>query len=90
MRIEVTSIVGLMTKEPYVQLQVPEPVVQLTPEEARDLAINILEASEAAQMDLFLMEFLTGPVGTDMDRAGMMLTTFREWRTERANRVVDE
>jgi len=57
---------------------------QLTPAEARDLALNLFECSEAAIMDLCVTQFLTDKVGADLETAGMMLVEFRKWRAEHA------
>jgi hypothetical protein len=67
--------------EPFVQLLMDdEPICQLTPEEARDHAKNILEATEASEQDAFMLEFMQKQVGLDLEWAMQVIVDFRKWR----------
>ncbi len=76
----VTSGYGANTKEPYVEVQAPKLRVQMSPENARDLALNLLQAAEGAYTDAFLVEFLTEAVGMKLPETGSILREFRAWR----------
>jgi hypothetical protein len=88
--IEVRSIVGLMTKEPLVEIRIGKESVHLSPDEARDVALNLFECSQSAICDLFLCEFAMEQVGMEMQEAAMMLKAFREWRQARESAVSGE
>lgn len=78
--INVTTGYGYKSKEPYVEVNVPKKRIQMTPENARDLALNLLQAAEAAYSDAFLIEFLTDAIGSDPAQAAILLGEFRKWR----------
>lgn len=79
----ITSGYGYNNKEPFVQMQCPDPVVQMSPENARDLALNLLQAAEAANSDAFLLEFMTRAVEVSEAEAGVWLIEFRKWREQK-------
>jgi hypothetical protein len=67
--------------EPFIQLLMDDDVIcQLSPEEARDHAKNILEATEASEQDAFMLEFMQQRVGLDVQRAMQIIVNFRKWR----------
>lgn len=78
--IDVSSLVGLMTGEALVQIKLGSQMAQLSCVEARDLALNILQCAEAAQVDLFLVQFAISTIGVEMQQAAGLLNEFREWR----------
>ena len=59
---------------------------QCTPEEARDHALKILEAAEAAELDAVIVRWLTAaPFNMTTEGAGLVLLEFRRIRdAERA------
>lgn len=75
----VTSGYGHNTRRPFVELQGP-PKATMSPEEARDLGMNLIQAAEAAESDFFLVEFVLEQVGGEMAQAAGLLQIFREWR----------
>lgn len=83
--INVTSGYGGNTRQPFVEIKtdkLKEPL-QLSPEEARDLALNLMEAAEASEQDAFIFEFFSNIMGDGEkgDRAGAKsLIEFRLWR----------
>lgn len=83
--INVTSGYGGNTRQPFVQIQMEYPKdhpLQLAPEEARDLAANLLQAAEAADQDAFIFEFHRDLMKGDENIAANMLIQFRKWRDE--------
>src|SRR6202023_3448946 len=73
--------------EPFVQLLMDDEVLcQLDPEQARDHAKNILEATEASEQDAFLFSFMQKKVGLDIQRAMAVIVDFRQWREARGKK----
>jgi hypothetical protein len=86
-RIEVSTIFGARARKPIVVITWPKVArergdVQLSVEEARELAANIVQAAESAIQDAFLMDFAKS---MDLDEHGQaqMLTMFRTMRRDR-------
>lgn len=86
--INVTSGYGGNTRQPFVQIETKklrEPL-QISPDEARDLAANLLRAAEAADQDAFIFEFHAGLMeGNEEERTragGSILVMYRKWRDE--------
>lgn len=84
--IKVTSGYGGNTRQPFVAIEtdkLKEPL-QLSPEEARDLAQNLLQCAEASEQDAFIVEFHSGFIeGTPDEKRAVgasMLIEFRKWR----------
>ncbi len=77
----ITSGYGAETREPFVQLNFNDlAVAKMSPENARDLAVLLLRASDAAYSDAFLVEFVKEKLGGDDSMAGVILLEFRKWR----------
>jgi hypothetical protein len=73
--------------EPFVQLLMDDSVIcQLSPEEARDHAKNVLEATEASEQDAFMLSFMQQKVGLDVGKAMQVIVDFRKWREERGKK----
>ena len=84
--IYVASIVGMNTGLPLVEIRLGSEKAQLDPDEAREVAMNILEASNSAITDLWLVEFAMSRIEIDQARAGQLLNEFRLWRKDREKR----
>lgn len=79
----ISSMVASLTLEPFVMLRWFMHVAQITSEQARELAFNLLDAAEAAKSDAFLMQFICK--STDNLEAGHQLVmAFREFRQQHA------
>lgn len=82
----IEAISGLNKRgEGFVHLRIefsdlPAGVVQATPAKAREIAQFINEAAEAADADAFLYQFLTREIGSDEQRALMVIAQFRKYR----------
>lgn len=77
----VTSGYGHNTRRPFVEIRGPKRAT-MSPEEARDLGMNLIQAAEAAESesDGFLVEFVLEQIGGEMEQAAGLLQMFREWR----------
>lgn len=79
--IMVSSMVAAGTGDPMVMLRWFTHVAQLTPAQARDLALNLLDAAEAAKSDAFLMGFIGD---RDPVAGAQLVAAFREFRQRRS------
>ena len=94
-RITVTTIYGHKHKKPIVEIRFPKAgpdtpkdrrnLVQLPVDEARDLAMNILQGAESAIQDAFIVEFFQRETGLDDRQVAALLTAFRTRRHDRQN-----
>lgn len=91
--IRVTSGFGHNSREPFVEMEMEYPKdhpLQLHPDEARDLAANLLQAAEAADGDQFIFEFFSNVMGGGEkgDQAGAKsLLEYRKFRDERRGKA---
>lgn len=78
----VSSGYGGNTRKPFVMIEADEidQPIQLSPAEARDLAVNLLQAAEAAEGDAFIVEFTTRQLKSDVQHARVLLLEFRKFR----------
>ncbi len=83
--IHVSSGYGHNTREPFVMVEadVLDTPLQLSPDDARDLAFNILSAAEAAENDAFLFEFIKQELNQEDRVAVSILVEYRDWRNRR-------
>ena len=78
------SIFGQKERKGLVQLRLEDKEVQMHVDDARDFAISILTAAEAAETDEFLMTFLSDKVGLKDDVSRVqVLKDFRDWRDKK-------
>lgn len=80
--INVESGYGGNTRQPFVEIKtdkLKEPL-QLSPEEARDLASNLLQAAEASENDAFMFEFISKELHAGDNAGANILMEFRKWR----------
>jgi hypothetical protein len=80
----VSSGYGGNTHMPFVQIEsddIDRPI-QISPEEARDLALNLLQAAEGAQTDAFLFEFAAKQLHASLEESASLLSHFRAFRDE--------
>lgn len=80
--INVSSVYGNATRKPYVQVSWGESLAQLSPDTARQLGRDLLDAASAAETDAFLVEFTRRRIGVDERRTAILLEEFRKWRKE--------
>lgn len=80
----VTSNFGHRTQKPFVMVTVGEQdfMAQMSPDEARALAMNLLQCADASETDAFLVTFLRKRVGANDQAVVGILQDFREWRAQ--------
>lgn len=77
----IESAFGFRTRKPFVVLRWGEMRGQLTPAAARQHALRIMEAADAAESDALLVRFLQQRVGIQEDeKAIAILSDFRAMR----------
>lgn len=74
---------GKDTKEPYVSLHYQDIVIQMIPEDARTLALNLLMACEASEQDAFIHDFGMECGKGDKNAGSNILAFYRKWREEK-------
>lgn len=83
--INVGSIYGMMSHRGLVVIEMGGVTAQISPAEAREHALNILQAVEAAITDEFLIDTFKDVLGLPEQQAGALLGVFRESRKEKAD-----
>ena len=79
----IETMVASRTGEPYVVLRWYDHSTELTPKEARDHALAVLAAADAAESDAFFVDFLKKTGGMELQEIGVMLQALRRYRDER-------
>jgi hypothetical protein len=85
----VTSSYGAKARSPLVNFHYQDVVIQMEPEKAREVALMLLEVSEASEQDAFMFEYAQKVIGVDENSAGGLLIEFRKWRQEHGKRTGD-
>ena len=82
----VSSGFGANTNEPFVQIEMEEldRPKQMSPNEARALALNLLECADAAESDGFLVGFFRDELKQDRQGIAVILNDFRKYRRRRS------
>lgn len=82
--IYVESGFGVMKREPFVQISIrlgdEVRIMQMTPDNARQVARNLFESAEAAEMDAIVIKFMQERVHQTLEIAANILMDFREMR----------
>lgn len=82
---------GANTRQPFVDLLIGDrKPIQLSPDEAREVAQRLMEAAESAEQDAFLVEWGAESFGGDRRAAAALLLEFRKWRDARRERATDD
>lgn len=79
----IETLVSQATGEPRVQIAWYDHSAQMTPEETRAFALQIMEAADAATSDAYLVHWLAEKVQMDKQGQAMLLNEFREYRDKR-------
>ena len=81
--IAITSILGMDTGKPIVQLTTPKgEVIQISSRDARAIALNLLSAAEASEQDLCVFRFVTESLKAPVDAAAQIISELRGLRDE--------
>lgn len=82
----VNSGYGMGSKAPFVNLTFPGgEVVQMSPDEAREIALNLLQAAQASITDAFIVEWTQQKLNLGLDKAAVLLNDYRTWVKERGS-----
>lgn len=83
-KISVESIFGYANRRPLVNLILPDGLdrISLAPDEARDLAMNLLQGAEASIGDGFLFEFFHREMDVSIEQAAALMLKLRGYRTK--------
>jgi hypothetical protein len=76
---------GAKIRKPFVQLHHGDWTIQISPDEARQVAQFFIEAAESAEQDGFLVEWAKHSIGADDGTATSLLVEFRKWRENPTN-----
>lgn len=77
----VTSIVATRDRQGYVKVRTPEaPEVQMSTASTRELAMNLLEAAEAAEADARFYRYAREHMSMTDRQAQLALLSFRSFR----------
>ena len=81
-KISVESIFGHANRRPLVNLLLPDGLdrLSLAPDEARDLALNLLQAAEASLGDGFVFEFFSKEMDLPESQAAGLMLKLRGYR----------
>lgn len=74
------SIVSGRDREPYVCISFAGERIQMSPEDARQHAHQVMIAADAAESDAFLVKFLQDRLGLNAELIGNILVDFRYYR----------
>ena len=82
-KINVESIFGRANRLPLVNVVFPDGLdrLSLSPDEARDLALNLLQAAEASIGDGFVFQFFHKEMDVTEAQAGALMLKLRGYRT---------
>lgn len=84
--VSVASGFGQNTRQPFVTLgmanpqEVANPAIQMTTTDARRIAMQILEAADAAESDGFIVSWLGDKAELNDPQLAALLSEFREYR----------
>lgn len=80
-RVNVSSGYGARTKRPFVAVQIGDrKPYQWSPDEARRVAVLLIECAEAADGDAFVVDWFTEQAGLAMPQIAPLLADFRASR----------
>lgn len=88
--IEIASIYSSKTHQPLVEVRIDLSPTHLSPGKAREIALLLLEAADAAESDAALMGYAQSEngLGLDMASASKLLAQVRQYREQqRGNKV---
>lgn len=83
----VSTLYGRDNRIPMVQIEFADPVLQMSADNAVELAQNIMQAAQASMTDAFLIEFFKqSDFGLNDGHVFALLRDFRQWREARIAR----
>ena len=79
---KISTIIGKDSNQALMQMEWGEQAAQLTPLQARQHALAILEAADAASTETVIMDWLQNTVGMDAEHAMGAMATLRDARAK--------
>lgn len=79
-RIDIGSMVSQRDLKPYIEIRWGLMHAQLPLKDARDHALHILEACNAAETDAFIVHFLSRILKFPLEKCAVVLDEFRKFR----------
>lgn len=79
----VTNGFGIMSKKPFVEYHDGGYRRQLSPQDARKIANDLIECAEAAEQDAFIVNFAMKELELEEQKAYQLVLMFRAWKEER-------
>lgn len=79
-KIEIETLYGANTRKSYVRLRWGKESGQLTPDEAREHALKLLDAAAVAEQDELTVRFFMEKMESSIEQAAMVLQDFRKLR----------
>lgn len=85
--VNITSNFGFHTRKPFVGLAITgaDVLINLSPEEARGIAMNLLECAESAETDAFMIQYLERLGMREEEKRVTVLIDFRKFREKLNN-----
>lgn len=80
--LSIEEIVSAQNGAPYVQFALDISPTQFTPGKAREIALMLLEAADAAENDAVLMAFARDQIGLDQAGAAQLVNQLRKAREQ--------
>lgn len=89
--IEIASIYSSKTHQPLVEVRIDLSPTHLSPGKAREIALLLLEAADAAESDAALMGYAQSEMGLglDMANASKLLAQLRQYREQQRGDKVE-
>jgi hypothetical protein len=84
----VETIFGAKTRQPLIRISYgivgfTKEIAIISPENANELAMNLLQAAQASLTDAFLISFMEQRANADPQETLQLLRMFRDWRMGR-------
>lgn len=88
-QIAVASLISARSGEPMVDLRIAISPLQIAPGKAREIALLLLEAADAAESDAALNEFAKESMGLEDAQAAALIVHLRAQRERRRGKAVE-
>jgi hypothetical protein len=84
----VSSIYGYASKKPYVNVEVSVSPMQMSPGKAREVALMLLEAADAAESDAVMIGYARDVLGLGEAESAKLLNQLRQYRDKQRGSAV--
>lgn len=80
--LQLETLYSLEKRKSFVGMMWGDQAAQVTPDEARKFAANVMECAAVAEQDEVVMDWLVNRIGADIEQAAQMLIDLRKIRDE--------